>query len=31
VELWLRRSTGLLFITIGIWFTMRYIFRVIDF
>lgn len=31
VELWLRRSTGLLFITIGIWFTMKYIFRVIDF
>jgi len=29
VELWLRRTTGVLFITIGIWFTMKYIFRMI--
>ncbi|MGD8512679.1 MAG: aromatic aminobenezylarsenical efflux permease ArsG family transporter [Deltaproteobacteria bacterium] len=31
VELWLRRATGFLFITIGIWFTVRYIFGMISF
>jgi cytochrome c biogenesis protein CcdA len=30
-ELWLRRITGLLFITIGTYFSMKYIFRVINF
>lgn len=31
VELWLRRITGLLFIIIGIYFCMKYIFRIINF
>jgi cytochrome c-type biogenesis protein len=30
-ELWLRRITGLLFMIIGIYFTMKYVFRVIGF
>jgi cytochrome c-type biogenesis protein len=30
-ELWLRRITGVLFIIIGIYFTMKYVFRVISF
>ena len=31
VELWLRRITGLLFLIIGIYFCMKYIFRIINF
>jgi hypothetical protein len=30
-ELWLRRMTGLVFVIIGIYFSMKYIFRVISF
>ena len=31
VELWLRRITGLLFVIIGIYFCMKYLFRIINF
>lgn len=31
VELWLRRFTGILFVLIGVYFCLKYIFRLIDF